>query len=65
MAIEWLAGNRLRGTTAERPNLGLPYVRVGGWNELGRTSNSSLHDVTCLADTRYLMFLNFMALHPS
>jgi hypothetical protein len=59
MAIEWLAGNRLRGTTAERPNLGLPYGSVGGWKELGRTSNSSLPDVTGLADKQYLMFLNF------
>ena len=32
MAIEWLAGNRLRGTTAERPNFGLPSGSVGGWD---------------------------------
>ena len=32
---------------------------IGGWVELGRTSSSSLPDVTGLADKRYLMFLNF------
>ena len=26
--VEWLAGNRIRGTTAERPNLGLIQVVV-------------------------------------
>ena len=35
--VEWLAGNRIRGTTAERPNFGLPSGSVGGWVELGRT----------------------------
>jgi hypothetical protein len=39
------------------PNL--PSGSVGGWVELGRTSNASLPDVTGLADKRYLMFLNF------
>ena len=60
MAIEWLSGNRLRGTTAERPNLGLPSGSVGGWVELGRTTLGSAGDaidVTGLADKRYLMAL--------
>ena len=60
MAIEWLAGNRLRGTTAERPALGLPSGSVGGWVELGRTTLGSAGDsidVTGLADKRYLMVL--------
>lgn len=57
--VEWLAGNRIRGTTAERPNFGLTSGSVGGWVELGRASNASLPDVTSLADKRYLMFLNF------
>ncbi len=39
------------------PNL--PSGSVGGWVELGRTSNASLPDVTGLADKQYLMFLNF------
>jgi hypothetical protein len=60
MTIEWLAGNRLRGTTAEKPTFGLPSGSVGGWVELGRTTLGSTNvniDVTSLADKRYLMFL--------
>ena len=57
MAIEWLAGNRLRGTTAERPNLGLPSGSVGGWVELGRSSGATQLDVSSLADKRYYMVL--------
>jgi hypothetical protein len=60
MTIEWLAGNRIRGTTAERPALGLPSGSVGGWVELGRTtlgSDGDSIDVTGLADKRYLMAL--------
>ena len=61
MTIEWLAGNRLRGTTAERPNLALPSGSVGGWVELGRTTLGSANsdiDVTGLSDKRYLMMLS-------
>ena len=64
MTIEWLAGNRLRGTTAERPNFGLPSGSVGGWVELGRTTLGSSQDeidVTSLPDKRYYMVL--MDLH--
>jgi hypothetical protein len=60
MTIEWLAGNRLRGTTAERPNFGLPSGSVGGWVELGRhTFGSALEtlDVSSLPDKRYYMVL--------
>ena len=61
MAIEWLAGNRLRGTTAERPALGLPSGSVGGWKELARTTLGSAGDtidVSSLADKRYYMVLS-------
>ena len=61
MAIEWLAGNRLRGTTAERPNLGLPSGSVGGWVELGRTtlgSNNANINVSSIPDKRYYMILS-------
>ena len=54
--VEWLAGNRLRGTTAERPNLGLPSGSVGGWVEVGRTTLGSAGDdidITSLPDKRY------------
>ena len=60
MTIEWLAGNRIKGTTAERPNLGLPSGSVGGWVEVGRTtlgSSSYSIDVTSLPDKRYYMIL--------
>jgi len=60
MTIEWLAGNRLRGTTAERPALGFPSGSVGGWVEVGRTTLGSAGntiDVTSLADKRYYMVL--------
>ena len=58
--VEWLAGNRLRGTTAERPNLGLPSGSVGGWVEVGRTTLGSAGDtidVSSLPDKRYYMVL--------
>ena len=58
--MEWLAGNRIRGTTAERPALGLPSGSVGGWKELGRTtlgsSNANI-SVASLPDKRYYMVL--------
>ena len=62
MAIEWLAGNRLKGTTAERPNFGLPSGSVGGWVEVGRTTLGSAGDtidVTSLPDKRYYMILGY------
>jgi len=59
--VEWLAGNRIRGTTAERPNLGLPSGSVGGWVEVGRTtlgSAGSTISIDSLADKRYYMMLS-------
>jgi len=61
MTIEWLAGNRIRGTTAERPNFGLPSGSVGGWVELARTtlgSDTATVDVSSLDDKRYYMVLS-------
>ena len=58
--MEWLAGNRLRGTTAERPTASLQSPSVGGWVELARTTLGSagdVIDVTSLSDKRYYMIL--------
>ena len=59
--VEWLAGNRIRGTTAERPALGLPSGSVGGWVEVGRTpwSSGNSFTVSNIPDKRYLMVLNY------
>jgi len=60
MAIEWLSGNRLRGTTSERPSASLQSPSVGGWVELGRTtlgSASDKIDVESLPNKRYYMVL--------
>jgi hypothetical protein len=57
---EWLAGNRIRGTSAEKPVLGLQSPSVGGWVEVGRTtlgSAGSTIDVSSLPDKRYYMIL--------
>ena len=59
--VEWLAGNRIRGTTAERPNLGLPSGSVGGWVELARTtlgSNNANINISSIPDKRYYMLLS-------
>jgi hypothetical protein len=58
--VEWLAGNRIRGTSAEKPVASLQSPSVGGWVELARTTLGSTTDtitVSSLADKRYLMFL--------
>ena len=58
--VEWLAGNRLRGTTAERPIFGLPSGSVGGWKLLGRTTfggGAKTYEVASLSNKRYLMVL--------
>ncbi len=60
MTIEWLAGNRLKGTTAERPSASLQSPSVGGWVEVGRTTLSSASDkidVESLPNKRYYMVL--------
>ena len=60
MTIEWLAGNRLRGTTAERPAYGLAAGVSGGWVELGRHvlgSTASEVFVASLPDKQYYMVL--------
>ena len=59
--VEWLAGNRIRGTSAERTNTTGIGDTAGGWVELGRTtlgSTTSTIDVASLDDKRYLMILN-------
>ena len=61
--VEWLAGNRIIGTSTERTTgAGFnPADAVsGGWKEIGRTtlgSANSTIDITSLADKRYLMIL--------
>jgi hypothetical protein len=60
MTIEWLAGNRIRGTSAERTTTAGIGKEVGGWVELGRHKlGSPANDwgVSGLADKRYLMLL--------
>ena len=51
--MEFLAGNRISGTTAEKDTL---QAVTGGWKELGRVT-ASVGEVTGLADKRYLMVL--------
>jgi hypothetical protein len=60
MTIEWLAGNRIRGTSAEKPVASLPSGSVGGWVELARHklgSDASTIDVSWTPDKRYYMIL--------
>jgi hypothetical protein len=61
--VEWLAGNRIKGTSTER-TAGTPEVPEvpaisGGWKEIGRASVTSgdTINVTSLADKKYLMVL--------
>lgn len=61
--VEWLAGNRIRGTSTERTTVcGFNPVSAisGGWKELGRTTlggTSATIEVSCLDDKRYYMIL--------
>ena len=59
--VEWLAGNRIKGTSTER-TAGTPEVPAvsGGWKELDRTTLGSAGDtisVSSLTDKRYYMIL--------
>jgi len=60
--VEWLAGNRIRGTSTERTSAtGFnPVTTSGGWKEVGRTTLGSAGttiDVSSLPDKRYYQFL--------
>jgi hypothetical protein len=61
--VDWLAGNRVRGTSTERTSttgFNDGFTGVGGWKEVGRTTLGSAGDtisVTSLADKRYYMVL--------
>ena len=59
MTIEWLAGNRLRGPTAERPEYGLPSGSVGGWKEISRDilGSAGLPAISTFDSKRYYMLL--------
>jgi len=59
--MEWLAGNRIIGTTAERPSGILQSPSVGGWKQVARTTlGSSGADITVssIPDKRYYMVLS-------
>ena len=58
--VEWLAGNRIRGTSAEKPVSSLQSPSVGGWVEVGRTTLGSTTKpitVSSIPDKRYYMIL--------
>jgi hypothetical protein len=60
--VEWLAGNRIQGTSTER-TVGTPEVPAvsGGWKEVARTTLGSAGDVlnvSSIPDKRYYMVLS-------
>jgi hypothetical protein len=58
--VEWLAGNRIIGTTAERPTASLQSPNVGGWKEIDRMTLGSVGDtitVSSLDNKKYYMVL--------
>ena len=59
--VEWLAGNRIRGTSTERTSTTGIGNEVGGWKELGRTtlgsSNANIN-ISNIPDKRYYMLLS-------
>ena len=54
--VDWLAGNRIRGTNTERTSTTGFNPVSGGWKELGRSSGTA-PSITSLANKRYLMIL--------
>ena len=59
--MDFLAGNRIRGTSTERTSL-VGVSGIGGWKEVGRTtlgSKTSPMTVTSLPDKRYYMVLSY------
>lgn len=59
--VEWLAGGRIRGTSAERTTTAGIGNEVGGWVEVGRTtlgSNNANINVSSIPDKRYYMLLS-------
>ena len=58
--VEWLAGNRIRGTSTERTTTAGIGNEVGGWKEIGRktvgTAGKTI-DVSGLDNKRYYMIL--------
>tara|TARA_R110002020_G_scaffold102080_1_gene239979 strand:+ start:165 stop:1247 length:1083 start_codon:yes stop_codon:yes gene_type:complete len=66
--VEWLAGNRIKGTSTERTagTAEVPEVPAvaGGWKLLGRNSGS-LPSVTSLANKKYYMILNDVQVNTS
>jgi hypothetical protein len=55
--VEWLAGNRIRGTSAEKPaNNVVPSGGVGGWKEIDRGTGATL-DLTSVPYADYYMIL--------
>ena len=58
--VEWLAGNRIRGTSTERTTTAGIGNTVGGWVEVGRTTLGSANasiTVSSLPDKRYYKYL--------
>ena len=58
--VEWLAGGRIRGTSAERTNTTGIGNEVGGWVEVARTTLGSTTKpitVSSIPDKRYYMIL--------
>ena len=57
--VEWLAGNRIRGTSAERTNTTGIGNAVGGWKELARHTRTTqgIMDVSSIPLSRYYMVL--------
>ena len=60
--VEWLAGNRISGTSAERATgTGFPVTGIsGGWKEVARTTLGSTTKpitVSSIPDKRYYMFM--------